>query len=95
MQKQIISGHDSVICDISCDIEDIIEIPVSLNLYSTEFSQHLVISMKCNIFSVSQYLPPLPYVWCEISPDCLHMGLLWSWKSCSLSPALLCHLLQS
>lgn len=32
MQKQIISGHDSVICDISHNIEDIIEIPFSLNL---------------------------------------------------------------
>lgn len=32
MQKQIISGHDSGICDISHNMEDILEIPVSLNL---------------------------------------------------------------
>lgn len=32
MQKQIFSGHDSRICDISHIIEDITEKTVSLNL---------------------------------------------------------------
>lgn len=32
MQKQIISGHDSGIYDISHNMEGILEIPVSFNL---------------------------------------------------------------